>query len=151
MTRTRWLPAAIIVAAVVIAAGLVAGAVILKGKEGGSAGAGRTTCQAWTQTQQTLRAIPALPPVWNWTTPNIDTDISDQNGLVKRALDLFEPQIAADPADVARAAQQYVDARRKQIQTLTDHTYVPADGVAVDSALVRLNQLCGITDIGQPL
>jgi len=150
-TRARWLPAAIIGAAIVIAAGLVAGAVILKGKEGGSAGAGPTTCQAWTQTRQTLRAVPSLPQVWNWDTPNIDTYISNQNAPVGKALDLFEPQIAADPADVARAAQRYVDARRRQIQTLTDHTYVPADGVAVDSALVRLNQLCGITDIGQPL
>ena len=151
MTRARWLPAAIIGAAIVIAAGLVAAAVILKSKDGGSVGDRPTTCQAWIQTQQTLRAIPALPQVWNWDTPNIDIYISNQNAPVGKALDLFEPQIAADPADVARAAQQYVDVRRRQIQTLTDHTYLPADGVAVDSALVRLNQLCGITDIGQPL
>jgi len=150
-TRARWLPAAIIGAAIVIAAGLVAGAVILKGKEGGLAGGRLTTCQAWTQTQQTLRAIPALPQVWNWDTPDIDTYIANQNAPVGKALDLFEPQITADPADVAQAAQQYVVARRKQIQTLTDHTYVPADGVAVDRALVRLNQLCGLRDSGEPI
>ena len=150
-SRSRWLPAAIIGAAIVIAAGLVAGALILKNNRGGSAGAGLTTCQAWIETRQILRAIPALPTVWNWTTPNIDTAISNQNGPVRRALDLFEPQIAAEPADVAQAAQQYVDMRRKQIQTLTDHTYVPADGVAVDSALIHLNQLCGINDSGQPI
>jgi len=134
----------------VIAAGLIAGALILKGKEGGSVGAGLTTCQAWTQTRLILRAIPPLPQGWTWNTPNIDSYIKTQNAPVGKALDLFEPQIAAEPADVAKAARQYVSVLREQLRSLSDHTYVPADGAAVDTALGNLNQLCGIQANGQP-
>ena len=148
-TRSRWLPAAIIGSAIVIAAGLIAGALILKGKEGGSVGTGLTTCQAWTQTRLILRAIPPLPQGWTWNTPNIDSYIKTQNAPVGKALDLFEPQIAAKPADVEQAARQYVSALRNQMQSLTDHTYVAADGAAVDTALENLNQLCGIHGTGQ--
>jgi hypothetical protein len=146
-TRSRWLPAAIIGSAIVIAAGLVAGALILKGKGGSEAGG---TCQAWTETRLTLRAIPALPEGWNWRTPEIDTFIKIQNAPVGIALDLFTPKIAPEPADVAEAARDYVAVRRNQIKRLTDRTYVPADGAAVDTALGRLNQLCGIHDNSQP-
>jgi hypothetical protein len=146
--RSRWLPAAIIGAAILIAAGLVAGALILKGKEGATAARG--TCQAWTETRLTLRAIPALPEGWNWRTPNIDTYIKNQNAPVGTALDLFESKIAPEPADVAEAARDYVAVRRNQIKRLTDRTYVPADGAAVDTALGRLNQLCGLHDNSQP-
>ena len=46
-----WLPAAIIGSAIVIAAGLVAGALILKDNRGDSVPDGAmTTCQAWTET-----------------------------------------------------------------------------------------------------
>jgi hypothetical protein len=147
--RRAWLPAAIIGAAIVAAGGLVAGAVILS-DDGPPAGAG-TTCQAWISTRDTLRAIPALPTGWNFNTPNIDNDIRIQNAPVDRALDLFEPEIAAEPADVAGAAREYVAARRGQMLALADRTYVPADGAAVDLALDRLNQLCGIKTAGQPI
>jgi hypothetical protein len=147
--RRTWLPAAIIGAAIVAAGGLVAGAVILS-DDGPPAGAG-TTCQAWISTRDTLRAIPALPTGWNFNTPNIDNDIRIQNAPVDRALDLFEPEIAAEPADVAGAAREYVAARRGQMLALADRTYVPADGAAVDLALDRLNQLCGIKTAGQPI
>lgn len=148
-TRSRWMPAAIMGSAIVIAAGLVAGALILRDDDGG--GPGRTsTCQAWAQTRLALRAVPPLPEGWTWETPNIDTLVSFQNGPVGFALDGFEPQIAAQPPDVAQAARDYVAARRTQMQSLADRTYRAADGVAVDTALARLNQLCGITDNSQP-
>ena len=143
-----WLPAAIIGSAIVIAAGLVAGALILKDREP-SDRAG--TCQAWTQTRQTLRSIPALPQGWTWSTPNIDNYIRIQNAPVGRALEVFEPEITAEPADVALAARDYLAARRHQMRSLADHTYVPADGVAVDTALGNLNRLCGIQDSGRPV
>ena len=143
------MPAAIIGAAIVAAGGLVAGAVILS-DDGAPTGAG-TTCQAWISTRDTLRAIPALPTGWNFNTPNIDNDIRIQNAPVGRALDLFESEIAAEPADVAGAAREYVAARRGQMLALADRTYVPADGAAVDLALDRLNQLCGIKTAGQPI
>jgi hypothetical protein len=141
--KKSWLPAAIIGAAIVIAAGLVSGALIMRSQDGGT-----TTCQAWSQTRQTLRSIPALPQGWNWSTPDIDNYIRIQNEPVANALAVFEPEIADKPADVAEAAQQYVSARRKQMQSLTDRTYVPADGVAVNAALGNLDRLCGITGNG---
>ena len=146
--RRSWLPAAIIGSAIVIAAGLVAAALILSDR---SASDRAGTCQAWTQTRQTLRSIPALPQGWNWSTPNIDNYIRIQNAPVGKALEVFEPEITAEPADVALAARDYVAARRHQMQSLTDHTYVPADGVAVDAALGNLNRLCGIQDTGRPV
>ena len=136
--RKSWLPAAIIGAAIVIAAGLVSGALILTSKDSGP-----STCQAWTQTRQTLKSIPALPEGWNWTTPDIDNSIRNQNEPVTQALDAFEPEIAAKPADVAEAAKQYVAARRTQMQALTNRTYTPADGAAVNTALGNLDRLCG--------
>jgi hypothetical protein len=144
-----WLPAAIIGAAIVIAAGLIAGAFILKKDTAADGGPG--TCSAWAETRLTLRSIPALPSGWNWKTPNIGTLIKNQNAPVSKALDLFEPKISAEPADVAAAAQQYVAARRKQVETLSDRTYTPEIGAAVDTALKRLNQLCGIPADGQPI
>jgi hypothetical protein len=147
-TRRSWAPAAIIGSAIVLAAGLVAGAVILRG---GSDGGGPTTCQAWTQTRQILRAVPGLPQGWNWGTPDIDRLIKAQNAPVGTALDVFAGQIAAEPADVARAAREYVAARRTQMESLADRTYVPADGAAVDAALGRLNRLCGIPESGQSI
>ena len=143
-----WLPAAIIGAAIVIAASLIAGAVILKRDE---VAGGPGTCEAWAETRLTLRSIPALPNGWTWKTPNITTLIANQNAPVAKALDLFEPKIAAEPADVAQAAQQYVAARRTQIDTLRDRSYVPEVGAAVDTALRRLNQLCGIPSDGRPV
>ncbi len=146
-TGRPWLPAAIIGAAIVIAAGLVAGALILKKSD--QAASGPTTCEAWSETRLTLRAIPALPNGWTWKTPKIDTAIANQNAPVARALDLFEPKIAAQPADVAQAARDYLVARRNQMQTLSDRSYTPQDGAAVDTALQRLNELCGIVSDGR--
>lgn len=137
--RKPWLPAAIIGSAIVVAAALVGGALLLRGK--GSAG----TCQAWGETGQTLRSIPALPKNWNWETPNIDTDIKNQNAPVGAALDIFEGKIADKPADVAQAAHDYVAVRREQMRTLADHSYVASTGTAVDNALAQLDQVCGIT------
>lgn len=143
------MPAAIIGSAVVIAAALVAGAVILRGADGGGRDA-PTTCQAWAETRLALRAVPPLPGGWTWLTPNIDILVKFQNGPVGFALDRFDPQIAAEPADVAQAARDYVAARRAQMRSLADRSYQPADGAAVDAALARLNQLCGIVDNSRP-
>ena len=145
-----WLPAAIIGSAIVIAGGLVAGAVILKDKKADSAASG-STCQAWSETRQTLQAIPALPTGWTWQTPNIDTYIKLQNAPVGSALELFEPKIAAEPADVAAAARDYVAVRRQQMQALSDHSYTPSLGDQVDTALSNLNQLCGIRGNGKQI
>lgn len=146
-----WLPAAIIGSAIVLAAGLVAGAVILKRDSGTPESAGPTTCEAWSETRQTLRSIPPLPNGWNWNTPNIDTFIRNQNAPVAKALDLFEPKIDAEPADVAQAARDYVAVRRVQIKTLSDRTYTPEVGADVDTALKHLNELCGIPTTGRPI
>lgn len=138
----RWLPAAIIGAALVIAAGLVAGAFIIKERNAGTTATG-STCQSWKQTRLTLLAVPSLPANWSWTTPDIDNAIRLQNAPVGNALELFETQIVPEPVDVAAAARNYVAARRQQMQTLTDHTYTAPDGEAVDTALTQLDKLCG--------
>jgi len=147
--RSRWLPAAIVTAAILVAGAVIAGALILRDSRADSAGAAETTCQAWTETRQTLRSIPALPSGWTWDTPDIDTYISNQNAPVGQALDSFEPKIAETPADVALAAEKYIAARRQQMRSLADRSYTPADGKAVDTALSNLNQLCGIDDSGR--
>ena len=131
-----------------LASALVASALILRGGGGDSTDGAATTCQAWTETRQTLRSIPALPDGWNWNTPSIDTYIKNQNAPVAKALDMFEPKIAPAPADVAQAAQDYVAARRKQMLSLADRSYTPAEGAAVNVALENLNRLCGIRDNG---
>lgn len=145
---SAWLPASIIGSAVVLAAGLVGGALIVRGD--GGAGEKPTTCQAWAETRQALRAVPPLPDGWSWTTPSIDTLVRFQNGPVAFALDHFEPHISPQPPEVSQAARDYVSAQRNQMAALDDRSYVPADGAAVDTALARLNMLCGIPDDSQP-
>jgi hypothetical protein len=146
---TPWLPAALIGSAIVVAAGLIGGALILKNKDG--ARETRSTCQAWSETWGTLKDIPALPNGWNWNTPNIDMLVQSQNVPVGKALDAFEAEIATDPPDVARAARDYVAARRAQMKSLANRTYTAADGEAVDTTLEHLNELCGIRSNGRPI
>lgn len=140
-----WLSAAIIGSAIVIAAGLIAGAMILKKGDSGP-----TTCDAWGDTQSILRSIPALPNGWTYGTPGIDTMIGYQNSPVAGVLEVFEHKIRATPADVAQAAKDYVATRRKQSVALGDHSYTAETGAATDTALQRLNQLCGVSVDGRP-
>lgn len=160
----RWLPAAIIGAAIILAAALVTTALIVSGGSDNSAPAspaapaptaepaapanGDTddaTCEAWQTTKPALDAIPPLPAGWDWNTPNIDTYINNMSASITKALDLFEPQITAEPADVAGAARDYVAARRTELRMLQDHTYTTADGVEGNMAVAKLNQLCGVS------
>ncbi|ACC39865.1 hypothetical protein DSM43518_02275 [Mycobacterium marinum] len=158
----RWVPAAIIGAALIVAAAII-GAVVLSratnaaaptgptptaiGKAPAQARAGRVeaTCVAWKTAKPALDAIPGLPAGWDWNTPNIDIYISNHNAAVARALDVFEPEIATEPADIAAAAHTFISARRDEIRLLADHTYTQADGVPGSVALAKLNQLCGVS------
>jgi len=153
----RWMPVAVISAAIIIAAALVGGAVIMSksnkadtsaagGGQASLATAESSTCQAWSSTRAALGQIPFLPRGWDWNTPNIDTLIANKNSATHAVLEQFTPKIAAEPADVAEAANSYVAAKRREIALLADHTYTPADGTAGNEALARLNQLCGIAD-----
>jgi hypothetical protein len=63
---------------------------------------------------------------------------------MEKAFGLFEPQIAAEPANVATAARAYVAARRGEIAAKRKRTYGAEDAVPVNMALGTLNQLCGI-------
>ena len=156
----RWLPVAIVTAAILLAGAIVAAAIILSGGKDNtgvppitvsqsptstdSRAATSSTCNAWRTTKPALDAIPGLPDGWDWNTPNIDTYIANRNAAIARALDLFEPKIADEPADLSAAAHEYVSAKRTEMQKLSDHTYTAADGVPGNSALAALNQLCGI-------
>lgn len=155
----RWLPVAIIMAAVMMAVALVVAAVIIS-DGGGSitpsadrspavvpsrqAAADSSTCDAWRSTLPALKAIPGLPAGWNWDTPNIDTYISNLNAAVNKSLAIFEPKIAVDPPDVATAAHAYVSAKRSEMQKLLSHTYTQADGVEGNIAGADLNEICGL-------
>ena len=85
-----------------------------------------------------------LPAGWNFNTAGIDTVITNRNALIGTVVDLFDAKIQPAPPEVAQAAKAYVAAQRLQMQALTDRSYVPADGAAVDAALQRLDQVCGL-------
>jgi len=149
------MPVAIISAAIIIAAALVGGAIIMsrgdttQATSGGSGGSGlavtaaSSTCEAWKTTRAVIQTIPNLSQGWDWDTPNIDTLINNQATALNAALDRFETEIAAEPADVASAANDYVAGRRKELKLLAEHTYAAGDRADVDQALVRLEALCG--------
>lgn len=159
----RWLPVAIIVAAIIIAAAMVSVAVLSRDTNTaapagpaptavgsapaqGAATEASSTCDAWPSTKAALNSIPALPAGWNWDTPNIDVYVSNQSAAVTKALDLFEPEIAAaDPPQVVEAAKAYVSERRLAMQKLVDRTYTSADGVSGNVALAKLDQVCGLS------
>jgi len=152
----RWMPVAVISAAIIIAGALVGGAIIMSRGDttqttsGGSGGSGlavtaaSSTCQAWKTTRAILVTIPGLQPGWDWDTPNIDTLIANNRTATNAALDRFETEIAAEPADVASAAHDYIAGRRTALKALAERTYTAADGEAGNQALARLNVLCGL-------
>ena len=157
-----WIPAAIISAGIIIAGAVVGGAVIMsRGNKGEAAsapvgqavntataaGAGSSTCKAWAASRKTIAMIPALPQGWNYNTPNIDTFIGNKVTAMSTALDLFVPRIAAEPADVAAAANDYVAAKRKELAMMTAHTYDLPQQVAVNDAWARLDQVCGLAEL----
>lgn len=157
----RWLPVAIIVAAIIISTAVIAAVLLIRSPNtaapvapaptaAGSAPAATTqtssTCDAWPSTKAALNAIPALPAGWNWDTPNIDVYVSNQSAAVNKALDLFEADIApADPPRVVEAAKTYVSERRQAMQKLVAHTYTSADGVPGNVALSKLDEVCGVS------
>ncbi|WP_342314659.1 hypothetical protein LIX17_25785 (plasmid) [Mycobacterium avium subsp. hominissuis] len=157
----RWLPVAIIVAAIIIATAIIGAVVLTRSPNTAAPAAGpaptaigsapaqagntasNSTCEAWPSTKAALNAIPQLPSGWDWNTPNIDTYIQNRTAAIAKALDLFEPEISGEPA--ATTARQYVAERRNEITMLRNHTYTQADGVAATAASARLDQLCGVS------
>jgi hypothetical protein len=159
-SRSVWL----IFAAIVIGCALIAGAIFfaLDGRgsspsaappvaapsavpQGGSSEAvDSSTCRAWRSTKAALDQALDLPRGWNWETPGIDQMIASRNAVLTKAMDLFEPQIADRPADVATVARAYVAARRTEVQKFADRTYTGADGVAGTANYTTLNDLCGL-------
>jgi len=155
----RWMPVAIISAALIIAAALVGGAVIMNhsnktdsattadGQPAAvTATADSSTCQAWKTTRAALNQIPPLPRGWDWNTPNIDTLIANKNAATDAILEQFTPEIAPNPANVATAANEYVEAKRREAAMLTEHTFTAADAAVGNAVVGRLNSLCGVTD-----
>ena len=153
----KWIPAAIIAAGIVIAGGVIGGAVLLNGHQSvteraatgtpgvdaTASGIGTPTCEAWLTTKAALNAIPPLPNGWDWNTPHIDVYIANAGASAEKALNLFEPQIAPEPANVAAAAHAYVDAKRASIEKLSAHTYTAEEAAAGNVALAKLDQICG--------
>ncbi len=156
----RWIPAAIISAGIIIAGALVGGAVLLSngnkteantavagGQPAVNAAADSSTCQAWKTTRAALRQVPALPAGWDWNTPNIDALVANRNAATNAILQQFTPEIAATPADIADAANDYVASKRREMATLAERTpFTDAEAAAGNAALGRLNQACGLAD-----
>ncbi|SIE31764.1 Uncharacterised protein [Mycobacteroides abscessus subsp. abscessus] len=99
----RWLPVAIIVAAIIIATSVIAAVLLSRGSDTaapaspaptaaqnapaqGNATETSSTCEAWPSTKAALTAIPQLPPGWDWSTPNIDTYIGNRTAAIAKAL-----------------------------------------------------------------
>jgi hypothetical protein len=153
----QWVPVAI-VAAIVVAGGLIAGAIMLSGgnkAQPPTAARGTTapaasvpaestaTCKAWNNTYTELMAVPPLPDGADYNTPNIDTLIANQNKANEKALIGFEPKIAPDdPTQVVNAAKAYINAKRIDMAKSASHTVTEADDTAVDTSFATLNQLC---------
>lgn len=104
-----------------------------------------STCRAWKSTKAALDQSVGLPVGWDWDTPGIDRMIASRNAVITKAMDIFEPQIASTPSDVAAAAHAYVAARRVEVQKFDARSYTDADGIPVTSAFTQLNDLCGLT------
>lgn len=154
----RWLPVAIIVSAIIIATAVISAVLLSRSPNTATPAApvptavasapaqtdaaSSSTCKAWQSTKPALDAIPALPAGWDWNTPNIGTYISNRNAAITKALDLFEPEIANTPAEVATAARGYVAAKRDEVRMLTDRTFTSADAVTVNAASAQLSQIC---------
>ena len=156
----RWLPVAIVVAAAILGAAIIGAVLLSRGPTSTpadpapTAGNGTTqdgaaassTCKSWPSIKSAMNSIPALPAGWNWDTPNIDMYISNQSAAVKKALDLFEADVAAtDPPEVVAAARAYLSQRRQGMQKLLDRTYTSADQVPVSVALAKLDEVCGVS------
>ena len=145
----RWIPAAIIAAAILV--GLLGGAAILRhGKTDTPAtpvttqAADGKTCQAWKTARATIATIPDLPPGWNWDTPNIDANISNLVASTDAAIELFTARITPEPPELADAANAYVDAARNQSRALSERSFTGADGTTMTDAAAQLSQLCGM-------
>ncbi len=154
----RWVPAAIIAGGIVVAGALIGGAVMLSNRDKGAGAGGSSsaateassTCQAWKTARTAIIAIPDLPVGWDWDTPNIDTFIDNRLNAMEKAFALFEPRITPEPADVALAAREYLEARRNEFAAMRSRTYDAEDAVSVNMALGTLNQLCGLPVPAQP-
>lgn len=159
--RGRWsLPVAIVIAAIVVSASAIAIALITHSSTpapapaasapaapanaAAAAGAGSSTCTAWRGAKLALDQSVGLPDGWDWTTPGIDGLIANRNAVISKTMDVFEPQIDSQPANLANAAHAYVAARRNEVAKFQARTYTEADGVPSTTGYQTLNVLCGI-------
>jgi hypothetical protein len=102
-----------------------------------------STCTGWRAVSPSISEIVPLPDGWDYDTPNIDQYINDHNASVIKLMDIFEPLISDEPADVAKIAHTFVDSRRNEAKLLAAHTYRGSDGAAGNVAATQLDQLCG--------
>jgi hypothetical protein len=91
---------------------------------------------------QTKWDLPAAYPATNFHTENLVQFAND----VDKALSLFEPKIAEEPADVAAAARAYIDTRRDEFAAKRNRTYSATERAVTNMALGTLDQLCGLSD-----
>ncbi|MGY4708620.1 hypothetical protein ACXDF8_03490 [Mycolicibacterium sp. CBM1] len=152
----RWIPAAILAAGLIVAVAVVgaAGIVVKNAKPAVLVSAPQkartdevltsSTCRAWEITRSALGAVPPLPESWSADTPDAGAAVTRRAAALGKVVDFFAPQVGPEPADVAAAANDFIAAQRRQIQLLRDRSYTDADGVSVNLAAGRLDQLCAV-------
>lgn len=155
-SNRRWFPIAV-VAAIVVAGLLIAGAIMLSGNRAQPPAASPSTtaqaaavplestatCKAWHAAYAELMAVPPLPDGADYNTPNIDTLVANQNKANEKILIGFEPKIAPnDPPQVVNAAKAYINAKRIDMAKSAAHTVTEADDTATDTTFATLNQIC---------
>lgn len=157
--RFPWFPFAV-VAAILLAGALIAAAIFFKGSGGSPApsaapastqpsqattAAGRAkTCAAWTAAKSDLAQVPKMPSGWTYETPGIDQLITSRATIIVKILNVFANQVAPQPADVAAAANEFIDKQRAEVTKLPAHTLDAADVTAIANATAALNRACGV-------
>ncbi|WP_457180925.1 hypothetical protein [Mycobacteroides abscessus] len=154
--QKNWTPVAL-VAAIIVAGALIAGAILLAGGDrsgvvsvpsqtGQPAAAPAViaesaTCRAWSSTKQDLSEVPLLPEGWK-TDPNREIFVQNQINLLAPIMDRFEKSIVPEPANVAAAARNVVATQRASMASLKNGTFVSAQADQGDAAYAQMDAVC---------
>ncbi|MCV7200176.1 hypothetical protein [Mycobacterium angelicum] len=157
--RFPWFPFAV-VAAILLAGALIAAAIFFRDSRQSSdlskpsaaatattkptKSSGGSTCAAWTTAQIDMGQVTRMPPGWVYGNPGIDQLADSRAAQINKILNVFETQIAPEPADVAAAAHLFIAKQRVEVRKLTARQPIDdGDVAAVEGAGVALNRSCG--------
>ncbi|WP_131806845.1 hypothetical protein [Mycobacteroides abscessus] len=148
-------PVALVVA-IIVAGGLIAGAVLLAGGKNATpapttvasptapvaaSAADSGTCRAWTDAKRDLDTVPLMPNGWE-TDPNRNVYIDNQANLLNPILNKLEKAITPSPDYVASAAHSFIQRQRDAIAAARNGTYASALTDQISTAYDKLDALC---------